>query len=322
MSRFSRALVVLAVLASLAALAALAPASPPGSRPLGRAKLQHALDRLVAAGAPGVVALVRERDHTWTLTSGYANVATHTRMRARDRFRIGSVTKNFVSTVILQLVAEGKLTLDDTVEHWLPGRVPNGQAITLRMLLNHTSGLFDYPQDQQFLQRAITHPRHRWRLATLLSVALRHRPLFAPGTRWSYSNTGYIVLGLIVERATAKTLANQIRDRILGPLKLHATTFSVKARMPGPYAHGYLLLGKPPAVDASVWSPSFAGTAGAMVSDAQGAAAFYHALFSGRLLPPPLLRQMETTVFAEPHLRYGLGLMRKSRVGGATCGPM
>jgi D-alanyl-D-alanine carboxypeptidase len=241
---------------------------------------------------------------------------------ARDRFRVGSLTKSFVSTVILRLVGEGALTLDDTVEHWLPGQVPNGQAITIRMLLNHTSGLFDYPQDQQFVQRAVSHPRHRWSLATLLAVALAHPPLFAPGTRWSYSNTGYIVLGLIVRRATGQSLASEIRHRILGPLKLHATTFDVRPRMRRPFAHGYLLLGKPPAVDASVWSPSFAGTAGAMVSNARGIAAFYHALFSGRLLPPPLLRQMETTVFAEPHLRYGLGLMRKSRVGGATCGPM
>src|SRR3954453_4840354 len=124
MTKLSRALVALAVVPGLAALAAPAPASAGSSRPLDRAKLQHELDRLVAAGAPGVVALVRDRDRTWTLTSGYANVAARARMRARDRFRIGSVTKSFVSPVILQLVAEGKLTLDDTVEHWLPGRVP------------------------------------------------------------------------------------------------------------------------------------------------------------------------------------------------------
>src|SRR3954462_1884461 len=167
MTKLSRALVALAVVAGLAALAAPAPASAGSSRPLDRARLQHQLYRLVAAGAPGVVALVRDGERTWTLTSGYANVASHARMRARDRFRIGSVTKSFVSTVVLQLVGEGRLTLDDTVEHWLPGQVPNGQAITLRMLLNHTSGLFDYPQDQQFVQQAVSHPTHHWRLANL-----------------------------------------------------------------------------------------------------------------------------------------------------------
>src|SRR3954447_17798564 len=123
------AVVVVAALATIAS-SSLALASP--DRPLDRPKLQQRLDRLVAAGAPGVVALVREHGRTATLTSGYANVATHERLRARDRFRVGSLTKSFVSTVILQLVGEGTLTLDDTVVHWLPGKVPNGQAITVR----------------------------------------------------------------------------------------------------------------------------------------------------------------------------------------------
>ena len=312
----------LVVATAVAAMTTSSMALASTGQSIDRPKLQHRLDRLVAAGAPGAVALVRDGDLVSTVTSGYANVATHQQMRAQDRFRIGSLTKTFASTVVLQLVGEGAISLEDTVERWLPGVVPNGQAITIRMLLNHTSGLFDYPQDQHFIQRAITHPTRPWPLTTLLSVALAHRPLFAPGTRWSYSNSGYIALGLVVQSVTGESLADQIRQRILEPLQLHSTTFDQAPRMRSPYAHGYLLVGKPPAVDASAWSPSFGGTAGAMVSDARDLAAFLHALFNGRLLATPLMQQMEKTVYSAPNRRYGLGLMRKRSVGGATCDPM
>src|SRR3954463_11171853 len=218
MTKLSRALVALAVVAGLAALAAPAPASAGSSRPLDRARLQHELDRLVAAGAPGVVALVLDGDRTWTLTSGYANVATHARMRARDRFRIGGVTKSFVCTVILQLVGEGKLTLDDTVEQWLPDRSPTARPSRSECCSSTPVACSTIPKTSSSSSRPFRIPRIAGGLAAWLAVALRHRPLFAPGTRWSYSNTGYIVLGLIVEGATGKKLANQIRDRILGRL--------------------------------------------------------------------------------------------------------
>jgi CubicO group peptidase (beta-lactamase class C family) len=117
-------------------------------QPAGRAPtLQGALDEVVAAGAPGAIALVRDANRTVRLTSGHGNLKTKTPMRATDRFRIASVTKTFVATVVLQLVAEGKLSLDDTVERWLPGLVPNGRNISVRQLLNMTSGLFDYLVD-------------------------------------------------------------------------------------------------------------------------------------------------------------------------------
>jgi D-alanyl-D-alanine carboxypeptidase len=110
-------------------------------------------------------------------------------MRAVDRYRIASVSKTFVATVVLQLAAEGRLQLADPVERWLPGSVPNGTAITIRQLLNHTSGLFDYTNDEAAVEAEIANPSRVWTPRDLLSVAFSHPPLFAPGADWSYSNT-------------------------------------------------------------------------------------------------------------------------------------
>jgi D-alanyl-D-alanine carboxypeptidase len=117
-------------------------------------------------------------------------------MRAGDRVRVGSITKTFVATVVLQLVGEGKLRLTDSVERWLPGLVPNGSAISVRQLLNHTSGLFSYDEDREFLAATDRDPLREWTPRELVAIATAHKPHFAPGAGWPYSGTGYIVLGL------------------------------------------------------------------------------------------------------------------------------
>src|SRR3954454_7566784 len=217
MTKLSRALVALAVLAAFAALAAPAPASAGGSRPLDRAKLQHELDRLVAAVAPEVVALVRDGDRTWTLTSGYANVATHARMRARDRFRIGSVTKSFVCTVILQLVGEGKLTLDDTVEHWMPDRSPTARPSRSECCSSTPVACSTIPKTTSSSSRPFRIPR----------IAGGSRPCcpLLSGIGRSLLRAAVVVLEHRLHRPWTdrrgrdrQKLANQIRDRILGRL--------------------------------------------------------------------------------------------------------
>ena len=310
------------LVAALAAVAALfAPAGAAAASPdrLTRSvpRLRTALDRLVAAGAPGVVVLVRHGDRTVRLARGFADRARQAPMRVTDRFRVGSVTKTFVSTVVLQLAGEGRLSLDDTVERWLPGLVPNGQGITIRQLLNHTSGLFDYTQD-----RAVLKPYLRGHLTvaraprTLVARATAHPPLFAPGVRWSYSNTGYILLGLIVEAAVGDSLGAQLQQRIFTPLDLRRTTFDTSPHISGPHAHGYLAIGKRRARDVSVFSPSFAWAAGAIVSTADDLARFYRALLQGRLLRPDLLGAMKTTVsMGAPGESYGLGLWKTRSMG-------
>jgi D-alanyl-D-alanine carboxypeptidase len=136
------ACLILALLASAASATSTKSASASQ-----RLELQHALDQVVAAGVPGAVVLARQGYHTTLLTSGYGNLEQKTHVRATDRFRVGSTTKTFVATVVLQLVGEGKLTLNDTVERRLPGAIPNGKSVTVRQLLNMTSGLFDYLND-------------------------------------------------------------------------------------------------------------------------------------------------------------------------------
>jgi D-alanyl-D-alanine carboxypeptidase len=285
-------------------------------------ELQRALDNLVAAGVPGAVLLVREGDRTIRLASGYGNLKTKTPMRAGDRFRVGSVTKTFVATVVLQLVGEKKLRLTDTVERWLPGLVPNGRNVTVRQLLNMTSGLYDYLSDPRILRPYLQgNVDYVWAPRRLVEIAVSHKPKFAPGAGWSYCNTCYVLLGLIVEKATGHPLGTELRRRIFQPLHLRSTTFDTKPRIAGRHVHGYELVGKV-LQDVSVLSPSFGWAAGAIVSNADDVARFYGALLRGRLLRTEILQAMETTVpqGRGAQSRYGLGIARVPLRCGAVWG--
>jgi D-alanyl-D-alanine carboxypeptidase len=305
-----RTISILGLLAVATALAVPA-ASARERGATGEAKLQHALDELVAAGAPGAVALVREGERTIRLTSGYADLTTTRPMRADDRFRVGSATKAFVATAVLQLVGERRLSLSDTVERRLPGVVPNGRAITIRQLLNHTSGLFDYAEDSRVLGRTLIRiPTRVWAPRELIAIATSHAPVHAPGARWGYPNTNYVLLGLIIERATGQPLQAQLRKRIFAPLHLRRTSFDTKPQIAGRYAHGYDSVAGSGLRDIGGISPSIYWAAGAIVSTADDLARFFRELMGGRLLRPELLRAMRTTVAVSPYQQYGLGLYR------------
>jgi D-alanyl-D-alanine carboxypeptidase len=300
-----------------ATTAATADAAP--QRPAPRAKLQHALDAVVAGGAPGAILLVRDGHRALRLTSGYRRIATRTPARARDRFRVGSVTKTFVATAVLQLAGEGRLTLDDTVERWLPGLVPGGGAITIRQLLNHTSGLYDYADDA-FVKRVLANRAKVWPPRELIAIGTAHQPRFAPGAGLAYSSTGYIALGLIVEAASGHSLSAELRQRIFAPLHLRFTSLDAKPRIAGGYAHGYTRYhGAPRPLDISVIGQSFAWGAGAIVSTTDDLAHFYRALLGGRLLRPDLLAAMQTTVPAGGQ-DWGLGLIETPHRCGASWG--
>ena len=192
--RFAIPAALLVCLATAALVAAAAPAKPTATTGGQTAALQNDLDALVAAGAPGAILLVRNGNHTTRLTAGLADVARKRPMRAADRFRIASVTKSYTATVVLQLVAEGKLGLSDSVERRLPKLVPNGKAITIRQLLNHTSGLFDFESDPRYLKPYLGgNSTTTGQRGSSSRSAVSHKPLFAPGTRHSYSNTNYVV---------------------------------------------------------------------------------------------------------------------------------
>ena len=275
----------------------------------GPANLQSALDRAVAMGIPGAIALVRNGNKTIRVVSGYGNVANKTRIRATDRFRVGSLTKTFVSTVALQLVDEGKLSLDDTVEQWLPGIVPGGDRISVRQLLNMRAGLYDYlNQDKTILRRLESGDlTHRYAPKELVALATAHKPNFLPGASWSYCNTCYVVLGLIIEKATGHTVGAELTRRIFRPLQLRDTSFDTEPLIAGSHSRGYVRVGKR-LVDVSVASPSPAWAAGAIVSTADDVERFFSALNQGRLLPAHLLREMRTTTQSSGG--YGLGYAR------------
>jgi D-alanyl-D-alanine carboxypeptidase len=294
------------------AILTLASTSAAASTP-GTARLGQELDGLVAAGVPGAVVIVRDGRRNIEAARGLGQVEERVPIRAADRFRIGSLTKTYVATVVLQLAAEGKLRLDDRVDRWLPGVVRNGEGITVRQLLNHSSGIPEFDQDPRVLRPYLSgNLGYYWAPRRLIGIAQTHPPLFAPGARYSYSNTNYLVAGLIVEAVTHRPLAVELERRIFAPLHLGATSFPTAPGIAGRHAHGYLVLGKPPAIDVTGLSP-YAWAAGAIVSTGADVASFYRALLSGRLLPRPQLAELETTVPAKsdlPDTRFGLGIFR------------
>jgi D-alanyl-D-alanine carboxypeptidase len=277
------------------------------------AALRPALKAVVDAGATGAVGVVDDGEDVSAVAVGKARLGTGSRLRMTDQVRVGSVTKTVIAAITLQLVGEGRLRLNDTVEQWLPNMVPNGEAITIRMLLGHTSGIFDYVADADWLASVFAHPHRDWTPRELVAVATAHSPTFPPGQGVAYSNTGYILIGLILQKATGQSVKALVSQRVVQPLGLRRTFFATSAEFSGPYAHGYF----PPSltgggyVDTSSWSPSVGWAAGGLVSTAPELARFYQALLSGQLLSPRLLAVMTRTVSggpAYPGIRIGLGI--------------
>ncbi|WP_381834405.1 serine hydrolase domain-containing protein [Streptomyces monticola] len=243
------------------------------------------------------------------VSTGTANTATDRPIRRKDRFRIGSITKSFTAVVVLQLAAERRLALDDTVEQHLPGVIRghgnDGRDLTLRQLLTHTSGLFSYTDA---LGTHTTTFDRAYTPASLLRTALAHRPLFAPGTDWSYSNTNYTVLGMVIEKVTGRSYAEEAQRRILTPLRLTGTSFpGDSSRLPAP--HGRAYSGTPASPkDVTAIEPSGAGAAGEVISTLDDLDRFYSALLTGELLPAAQLAEMRNTDASGGV--YGMGLMR------------
>lgn len=317
--------VLVAVLATL--LLTGGRGSPETTRATPRPGVSASLRQLVTDGdAPGAAALSqgkpsrpgagKGRRGSWFGTAGVADLRSDRRIRVDDRFRAGSLTKTFVATVVLQLAAEGRLGLTDIVDRHLPavvrGNGNDGRRITIRQLLGHTSGLYDYTEDPQLKQRIFDSgfPRHRldsYRPEQLIGVALRHPPYFAAGTGYRYSNTDYILLGMVVERVTGRPYAEEVQRRILRPLSLTGTSFpGTRAGLPAPHGRGYSAAQARGRTDVTVLDPSRAGAAGEAVSTLQDLNRFLRALLGGRMLAPEQLRQMRNTSGSRG--MYGLGL--------------
>ncbi|MCX5213739.1 beta-lactamase family protein [Kitasatospora sp. NBC_00240] len=320
------------------ASAADAPPEPAGAgaaeaRHGDSAALDRALDALITeAGVSAALGEVRDHGRTvWRGASGQADLDTGAAARADGRFRIGSVTKTFVATVVLQLVAEHKVELDAPIERYLPGAVRGGEGITVRQLLNHTSGLYDYLGDPSVYFHDDTElgswlTTGRWTTyqpRQLLDISGRHAPNFPPGQQWSYSNTNYVAIGMMIEKVTGRSWNQEVERRIIRPLGLdHTTMPTTSTAIPGRYAHGYLKRESGERVDVSRLNPSIAYAAGAGISTTDDLARFNAALLGGRLLRPAQLKEMTTTVpiDEEGTFGYGLGLTRRTLPCGDVWG--
>ncbi|WP_370420164.1 serine hydrolase domain-containing protein [Streptomyces sp. QH1-20] len=324
-----RALVVLALAGAVAATAAApVPAAPrAGSHhsPYStHSATQDALDAIVRGGTPGVLARSDRAGEAWNGTSGVADLRTGHPRLPQDRFRIGSLTKTFVATVLLQLAAEPAygLSIDDTVDKWLPGLVRgngnDGRRITLRQLLQHTSGLYDYIKDPEFRAKftGTAFFAHRYDGATpesLVRIGLAHGPSFAPGKGWSYSNTNYILAGMVIEKATGNSYASEVERRIIRPLGLRGTTVpGTSSSVPGPHGRHYSkLYVKDPAArtyDVTDFNPSVSGASGEIISTTRDLNVFLRALLRGKLLPPAQQKEMFTGHDLGDGRSYGLGI--------------
>ena len=286
----------------------------------GKRELQDALDALVAQGVPGAIGLSRRGGHVLTSTSGVRDLETNEPIRPEDRFRAASTGKTFTATVILQLVQEGRLDLEDSVERWLPGLLPYGASITVRQLLNHTSGLAHNAQDLEVVGPYLSGDHtHYWSPAELMSIAATRPLVFSPGEGWLYANTNYQVLGLIIEAVTEHAAVAEIEQRVFGRLGLRNSAWPVsETSLEEPYTHGYHFREEDfgPDADVTEFSPSWTWTAGGLVTTVSDLAHFGRALLSGRLLGPQALDEMLTTVPSSEGA-YGLGLERYD----TPCGP-
>ncbi|WP_100362965.1 serine hydrolase domain-containing protein [Diaminobutyricimonas aerilata] len=288
--------------------------SPP---PASSTAVQRSLEGLVDDGFPGALATVTDgRGDTTEYVAGASERGTDEPVPADGYVRMGSNTKTYVAVVVLQLVEEGLVDLDESIETYLPGLLVgdgiDASRITVRNLLQHTSGL---PSYTTALATDLLAIRDRYLSARdLIDLALTMPADFAPGERWSYSNTNYTVAGLLIEKLTGRPLREQIADRILEPLDLEHTVYPAEGErtLPEPHPRGYHRDADGELVDITETDPGWAGAAGAIVATPSDLNTFTRALLDGELLDAAMLDEMRTTVPADDlwaGARYGLGLM-------------
>ncbi|MEI5103523.1 serine hydrolase domain-containing protein [Streptomyces sp. PmtG] len=330
---------IIAAAALVSAAAAIVPAQAAagsGERggPLSQRELRQEAERVLKkAGYVGVTVQVRDGRRLLRAAAGERERGTGLPLDHRAGFRAASLTKSFTATVVLQLAAEKKLSLDDTVERWLPGVVQgngnDGSRVTLRHLLQHTSGIHNYDHADDTGSSAEDFERTRYDHhdpSELVTGAMRHAPDFPPADPddpapdWNYSNPGYAALGMIIEKVTGASWDEQVRDRLVRPLKLSGTYApGDDPRLPGAYAHAYhQFAGTKRWVDVSERNVSMIGAAGELITTEKDADRFLTALYGGRLLPPAQQAEMRRVVPVSadfqrvmPGLHYGLGAMRQ-----------
>lgn len=306
---------------------------------LDTARLNAALEEVRRAGVPGLFAEVRDGDRVWRGAAGVADVATGRPVTPDMRSRVGSVTKTFTAAAVLQLVDDGRVDLDAPVARHLPDLVPGerGDAITVRMLLDHTSGLaeylpYAYPSLRPFPSLPDTRPDslddHRFTRfdpVELIALGVGAPATGAPGgTPGVYSNTNYLLLGELLTRVTGTPAREHITRHVIARAGLHDTVLPVGTRLDGPHPRMYEAwfgMIDPPR-DYSVFDMSWVGPAAALVSTTADLNRFYAALLGGRIVGPESLARMRRTVPVVSQggtvIPYGLGLHPTEAPGRAT----
>ncbi|MFF4350134.1 serine hydrolase domain-containing protein [Streptomyces sp. NPDC001530] len=298
----------------VAAAGALAPPDDAGLRKVLRTALTQ--------GAPGAMARIDDNGAVHLLSEGFADRATGRAISTSDRFRVGSVTKTFSAVVLLQLVDEGRLKLDRSVNSYLPGLLPDDR-ITVRHVLSHRSGLYDYTDDM-FAKtvpgfEAVRNKVFSYR--DLVKLSLKKPRTNAPGAAYAYSNTNFVVAGMLIEKLTGHPVATEYQNRIFTPLSL-TNTFYIHpgTAIPGRHAHGYLTPDEAGAalVDSTRQTVSWAQSAGAIISTTHDLDTFFSALLRGKLMSAAQLTQMQKWTPVNSTTQYGLGLRRRDLSCGVS----
>ncbi|GGK19422.1 serine hydrolase [Streptomyces camponoticapitis] len=295
-----------------------------------RPELRQAIQEIVDSGFAGMQLRVHDERGHWAGSAGVRKLGEAAKPPTDGHFRIGSITKTFTATLVLRLVAEGRIGLDTPADAYLP-EFRLDRRITVRMLLQHTSGLFSFTgeiyEDGTIVAGGVAGVGKEWmdnqfrtyRPEELVRMALSKPARFEPGTDWSYSNTNYVLVRLLIEKATDRSYAEEMRRLVLGPLGLTGTVVpGASPEIPEPHAHGYYGYedaGRWKVADTTRFNPSWISAAGDMISTSQDLHTFFSALMSGKLLPAPLLAEMRTP---HPKMGYGLGVFVEETVGGGT----
>jgi len=309
---FALALIMALLAVTATARAAGVRTSDPFPQPK-RAAIDDALAKAFAASkAPGVVVGIWiPGEGSYVATRGVSDTNTSLPMRIDNHFRIGSITKTFTATLLLILADEKKLGLDDPVSKYVAW-VPNGDGITLRMLADMTSGLHNYTEDDAWVKTAFSDFKRVWTPRELVDVGIKHPPDFPPGKGWHYSNTNYVLLGMILEHVTGKKIQNSFDEKLFKPLKLKETLWPVGATLPKPYAHGTTVQTLDDKLDdATHRNPSWAFTAGELVSTMADLRTWVVSYATGSLVSPEMQKQRLTRMTMPPNTperAYGIGI--------------
>ncbi len=288
--------------------------------------LKTMLTQIIAEfDAPGAsMAIKFQDDSVFQHAAGDADTTNGDPLTIEDCFRIGSITKTFTAVATLLLYQDGLLDIDDTVESILPDLTEfnsmHGKGITVRMLLNHTSGLKDYvllPDNNQFIDAFIAAPEKDWSPEELVATAVTHGVISVPGAAFHYSNTNYILLGLIIEKRSNMDYETFVAGRLLQPLQLQHTLVPVNTEFPADYAHGYLEKdGNGVLYDYSIQSPTAVWTAGNIISTVPDLLIWLESFMEGELLQPEAKNEQFNFSLDDAGNGYGLGVAAMSHALG------